>query len=76
MPEITNAHDDIMRHSLGHTGYRNRFCAGQGHVDMPLLKDLCEAGLMAVGGTINKGTSTLYYVTEAGQARVGIKESD
>lgn len=41
--------------------YRNYFNASEGHSDMPILKALCERGLMF------QGAPDYYHVTEAGK---------
>ena len=46
--------------------YRNRFCAGDSHDDMPTLLSLEELGYMSRGLKINNGRDILWYVTETG----------
>jgi hypothetical protein len=49
--------------------YRNRFCAGDGHDDLPTLKTLEKMGYMARGQKINQGRDTLWHVTPEGIKR-------
>lgn len=49
--------------------YRNRFCAGAGHDDLPILQSLEKMGYMAQGEKINAGHDTLWYVTDEGIRR-------
>lgn len=49
--------------------YRNRFCAGNGHEDLPTLQALEKIGYMAKGEKINAGHDTLWYVTDEGIRR-------
>lgn len=48
---ITTQHRKLLRHTLGldqsATSYRNRFVAGEGHSDMPLIRELVDGGYMA-----------------------------
>lgn len=48
---------------------RNRFCAGDGHDDLPTLQSLEKMGYMAQGEKINAGHDTLWYVTDEGIKR-------
>lgn len=48
--------------------YRNRFCAGDSHDDMPTLIALEKMGYMARGHQLNGG-DTLWYVTDEGVKR-------
>lgn len=62
----------IIEHSLGLSrskeSYRNYFCAGDDHDDMPQIKSLVQLGFMRASHKINDGTSTIYVVTDAGKA--------
>lgn len=62
----------IIEHSLGLTqageSYRNHFCAGDDHDDMPQIKSLVQLGFMRASHKINQGRDTIYVVTEAGKA--------
>jgi hypothetical protein len=62
----------VIEHSLGLSrwprSYRNHFCAGEGHDDMPYIKSLIELGFMRASHTINDGRDTIYVVTDAGRA--------
>lgn len=49
--------------------YRNRFCAGNGHGELPTLQALEKMGYMAQGQKINQGRDTLWYVTDEGVKR-------
>ena len=49
--------------------YRNRFCAGDGHSDLPTLQALEKMTYMAQGQKINNGRDTLWYVTDEGVKR-------
>lgn len=49
--------------------YRNRFCAGDGHDDLPTLQALEKMNYMAQGQKINEGRDTLWYVTDEGIKR-------
>ena len=49
--------------------YRNRFCAGDGHEDLPVLKELERMTYMAQGRKINDGRDTLWFVTDEGIKR-------
>lgn len=72
MAEISDAHRDIMRHALGLTrnpvSYRNYFCAGDGHADMPLIRDLVAIEYMRLSRRINEGRDGIYVVTDCGRA--------
>lgn len=69
--QITDAHREIMRHSLGlpqgKGAYRNHFCAGAGHADVPLLEALCAEGYMTLSHRINDGRDGIYIVTDSGR---------
>lgn len=49
--------------------YRNRFCAGNGHSDLPILQDLEKMTYMAQGRKINEDRDTLWCVTDEGIKR-------
>lgn len=49
--------------------YRNRFCAGDGHEDLPTLQVLEKMAYMAQGSKINQGRDTIWYVTDEGIKR-------
>lgn len=76
---LSEAHLNILRHSLGlsrsREAYRNHFCAGDGHADMPLINDLVDAGFMRLSHRINEGRDTIYVVTPAGRAALGAKDA-
>ena len=69
---LTPAHTVILVHSLGlaraRESYRNYFCASDDHDDMPLISDLCGAGLMRLARRINGDRDGIYVVTDAGRA--------
>ena len=46
--------------------FRNRFCAGEAHNELPILISLEQIGFMKIGGKINEGRDSLWYVTESG----------
>jgi len=46
--------------------YRNRFVAGEGHTDMPILRSLEEKGYMKQGNN-NISDSLFFFVTEVGE---------
>lgn len=75
---LTTEHLDIMRHSLGTdrqpTPYRNYFCAEDGHSDMPLIRDLMEAGCMRLSHRINQGRDGIYVVTDKGISALAVSE--
>lgn len=62
----------IIRHALGlnraKESYRNHFCAGPDHDEMPAIKSLVDLGFMRASHTINEGRDTIYVVTPAGRA--------
>lgn len=49
--------------------YRNRFCAGDGHDELPVLQSLEKMGYMAQGQKINEGRDMIWYVTDEGIKR-------
>jgi hypothetical protein len=49
--------------------YRNRFCAGDDHEDLPVLQSLEKMGYMARGQKINGGRAIIWYVTDEGIKR-------
>lgn len=70
--KLTKAQEHVLLHSLGLTrkpeSYRNYFCAGEGHADMPVIRELMDAGYMAAARTINEGRDTIFVVTDSGRA--------
>jgi DNA-binding PadR family transcriptional regulator len=62
----------IIEHSLGlgraKESYRNHFCAGDDHSDMPQINSLVQLGFMRASHKINGGRDTIYVVTDAGKA--------
>ena len=48
--------------------YQNRFCTSEGHSDLPVIEELQGLGYMEPFAKINQGTSTLWWVTEAGES--------
>lgn len=70
---ITEKHRKLLRHTLGldqsATPYRNRFVAGDGHSDMPLIRDLVDWGYMAERKLPNwcSEGDRLFMATEAGK---------
>lgn len=76
MDEVSQLELEILLHSLGlnhedvREPYRNYFVAGDGHSDMPLLKSLCDKGLMRredrTPGFL-EASDGLFLVTDAGR---------
>ncbi len=73
MGVLRDTERSVIEHSLGinsrnKTPYRNHFCAGEGHADLPYIKSLVALGFMRASHTINDGRDTIYVVTDAGKA--------
>lgn len=66
---------EILRHSLGHTGYRNYFAAGEGNDDWTLIQEMVSEGLMQRGRTIPGGL-IYFHVTQKGCELVKIKPKE
>jgi hypothetical protein len=47
--------------------YRNRFCAGSDHDDMPTLLELEKLGYMSRGSSFNSGSQIVWFVTDVGK---------
>jgi len=79
---LTAKHLDVLKHSLGidyakqkiiddfkekKESYRNRFCAGEGHADYPILKSLCDMEIMDHSAPQESlGGDMYFYVTDKG----------
>lgn len=71
MTELTEKQIHILKHTVGLDRstemYRNRFIAGSGHDERPILSELVEAGLMGIAENRGMfGDSDCFYVTEKG----------
>jgi hypothetical protein len=71
MRDLTPEEHDLLRHTLGLSrakeSYRNYFCAGPDHDELPVITTLIEPGAMKASHTINGGRDTIFKATEAGQ---------
>lgn len=73
--ELTEQHVHVLRHALGLKNrgdrpWRNRFVAGEGHADMPVLNDLLVNGYLTVQDNPG-GSGYLFQVTEKGREAAG-----
>ena len=78
MIELTPEQQQIIKHTVGLDNpsrhprkkgdfYRNRFCAGEKHGEYPILKSLCDLGLMDHTEPQELfGADMIFYLTEAG----------
>ena len=67
--QYTNDGQEILenlRHAIGHTGWRNYYCAEIGGRDWQLWSMAVGIGLARTGMTINDGRDMIFCVTHAG----------
>lgn len=69
--KLTTDERGVMLHTLGldrsKESYRNHFCAGDDHDELPVIRDLCRKGFMEPRYRINQGRDMIYAVTPAGR---------
>ena len=69
--KLSDEQRDLMKHTLGldraAESYRDYFCAGEDHADMPIISQLIELGMMWKSHVINDGRDAIYKVTVAGR---------
>lgn len=76
--EISKTHKELLQHMLGadsrykkkQWGFRNHFCACEGHSDLPELQKMEKLGLVKSGERMN---SITYWATRAGAIAIGFK---
>ena len=71
-------HKQLLQHMLGaddrykkkQWGFRNHFCAGEGHTDLPDLFEMENLGLVKSGSTMGGLT---FWATKKGALEIGFK---
>ena len=75
---ITPKHEELLRHMLGadsrykkkQWGFRNHFCAGEGHLDLPFLREMEQIGLVKSREFMNE---IFFSATKKGALEIGFK---